>query len=100
MAFSGDELQRSLTFLAMERGWFRSWVLYLDGRPGAFWHGEAYRGVFRIGVPGYDPALAQLRVGTFVLMKLIEDLCADETVNTLDRRRRLSRQSAKRSAPA
>jgi CelD/BcsL family acetyltransferase involved in cellulose biosynthesis len=43
-----------------------------------------YRCVFRIGVPGYDPALAQLRVGTFVLMKLIEDLCADETVGTVD----------------
>jgi CelD/BcsL family acetyltransferase involved in cellulose biosynthesis len=84
VAFSGDELQRSLTALAMERGWFRSWLLYLDGEPCAFWHGEAYRGVFRIGVPGYDPQYAQLRVGTFVLMRLVEDLCADETVDTVD----------------
>jgi CelD/BcsL family acetyltransferase involved in cellulose biosynthesis len=84
VAFSGDELQRSLTRLAMERGLFRSWVLFLDGAPRAFWHGEAYRGVFRIGVPGYDPAFAHLRIGTFVLMRLIEDLCAEDGVDTLD----------------
>jgi CelD/BcsL family acetyltransferase involved in cellulose biosynthesis len=84
VAFSGDELQRGLTLLAMERGWFRAWVLFLDGAPCAFWHGEAYRGVFRIGVPGYDPAFGHLRVGTFVLMRLIEDLCGDDGVDTLD----------------
>ena len=84
VAFTGDELQRSLTLLAMERGWFRAWVLFLDGAPRAFWHGEAYRGVFRIGVPGYDPAFGHLRVGNFVLMRLIEDLCGDEGVDTLD----------------
>jgi CelD/BcsL family acetyltransferase involved in cellulose biosynthesis len=84
VAFTGDELQRSLTRLAMERGWFRAWVLSLDGTPCAFWHGEAYRGVFRIGIPGYDPAFGHLRVGNFVLMRLIEDLCADDDVHTLD----------------
>lgn len=84
VAFTGDELQRNLTRLAMERGWFRAWVLSLDGTPCAFWHGEAYRGVFRIGIPGYDPAVGHLRVGNFVLMRLIEDLCADDDVHTLD----------------
>jgi hypothetical protein len=33
-------------------------------------------------------------------MKLIEDLCADESVDTLDWRRRLSRESAEREVPA
>ena len=84
VAFSGDPLQRSLTELALERGWFRAWMLYLDGAPVAFWHGEAYRGVFRIGIPGYDPALASLRVGTYVFVRMIEDLCADDGVDTID----------------
>ncbi len=84
VAFTGDELQRSLTQLSMERGWFRAWVLSLDGTPCAFWHGEAYRGVFRIGVPGFDPSVGHLRVGNFVLMRLIQDLCADANVHTLD----------------
>jgi CelD/BcsL family acetyltransferase involved in cellulose biosynthesis len=84
VAFSGDPLQRSLTELALERGWFRAWMLYLDGAPVAFWHGEAYRGVFRIGIPGYDPALASLRVGTYVFVRMVEDLCADDNVDTID----------------
>ena len=28
----------------MEHGWFRGWVLYLDGELAAFWHGERYAG--------------------------------------------------------
>ncbi len=84
VAFTGDEVQRDLTRLAMEHGWFRAWVLSLDGAPVAFWHGEAYRGVFRIGVPGYDPAVGHLRVGNFVLMRLVEDLCADGNVEIVD----------------
>jgi CelD/BcsL family acetyltransferase involved in cellulose biosynthesis len=84
VAFTGDELQRSITRLSMELGWFRAWVLSLDGTPCAFWHGEAYRGVFRIGVPGFDPALGHLRVGNFVLMRMIEALCADVDVHTVD----------------
>ncbi len=84
VAFSGDPLQRELTRLAMKRRLFRAWVLFLNGEPCAFWHGETFHGVFRIGVPGYDPAVGHLRVGTYVLMRLIEDLCADEAVDTLD----------------
>ena len=68
----------------MERGWFRAYVLYLDGEPIAFWHGHAYRGVFSTGVPGFDRAHAELRVGNYVLLKLIADLCADPEVRTLD----------------
>ncbi len=84
VAFTGDEVQRELTRLAMERGWFRAWVLSLDGAPVAFWHGETYRGVFRIGVPGYDPDVAHLRVGNFVLMRLVEDLCTEGDVDIVD----------------
>lgn len=75
---------RSLIELAAARDWFRAWVLSIDGTPAAFWHGIAWRKVFSIGVPGFDPAYAQQRIGTYVLMKAIEDLCADEAVETLD----------------
>ena len=68
----------------MERGWFRAYVLYLDDEPIAFWQGQAYNGVFSTGVPGFDPAYAEHRVGNYVLFKLIADLCADESIDTLD----------------
>jgi len=59
-------------------------VLYLDREPIAFWQGHAYRGVFSTGVPGFDPAYASLRVGNYVLFKLIADLCDDPEMHTLD----------------
>lgn len=84
VAFAQTEAQRRLTTELMERGWFRAYVLYLDGEPAAFWHGHAYRGVFSTGVPGFDRAHSDLRVGNYVLLKLIAELCADPDVHTLD----------------
>ena len=56
VAFAQRQLERRIVTLLMERGWFRAYVLYLDGEPISFWHGHAYRGAFVTGVPGYDPA--------------------------------------------
>ena len=84
VAFGQTEAQRRLTRELMGRGWFRADVLYLDGDPVAFWHGHAYRGAFSTGVPGFDPAHAELRVGNYVLLKLISDLCDDQRMRTLD----------------
>ena len=84
VGFTNDELTRRLTELAMDNGWFQGVVLYLRGEPAAFWHGSAYRGTFGTSVTGYDPAAAEHRPGTYLLMKLVETLCADPTVHTLD----------------
>jgi CelD/BcsL family acetyltransferase involved in cellulose biosynthesis len=84
VAVRDDELHRNLTRLSMERGWFRAYVLTLQDRPVAFWYGSGYRGVFTTATTGYDPAYTDLRIGTYVLMKLIEDLCGDPAVSVLD----------------
>jgi CelD/BcsL family acetyltransferase involved in cellulose biosynthesis len=73
----GTELERRLRELAAARGWFRGFVLYLDDVPAAFWHGTAYRGVFYTGPTGYDPAHRDLRLGTYVLGKMVEKLCGE-----------------------
>jgi Acetyltransferase (GNAT) domain len=73
----GTDLERRLRMLAAERGWFRGFVLYLDGAPAAFWHGTAYRGVFYTGPTGYDPAHRDLRLGTYVLGRMVEQLCGE-----------------------
>jgi Acetyltransferase (GNAT) domain len=82
--FRDDERQRIRTRLSMERGWFKAWVLYVRGVPVAFWPGEAFSGRFRSGIPGYDPAYEEYRVGTYVMMRMIEDLCEDPSVSLLD----------------
>jgi hypothetical protein len=84
VAFSDVEQQRRRVRLGLERGWFRAYVLYIDGEPIAFWHGYAYNRTFVIGIPGYDPAYADHRVGTYLQMRLIRDLCVDPDVDTID----------------
>jgi CelD/BcsL family acetyltransferase involved in cellulose biosynthesis len=84
VALGDTPVHRERTRLSLERGWFRGYVLELDGRPCSFQFGELYRGRFRLGRPGYDPALSHLRVGTYTLLKAFDDLCADETARIVD----------------
>jgi CelD/BcsL family acetyltransferase involved in cellulose biosynthesis len=84
VAFGDREEQRELTLLGLERGWFRAYVLYLEGVPVAFWPGYAYSGTFFIGTPGYDPRYAEYRVGQYLMTEMIDDLCRDEDVDYLD----------------
>jgi len=76
--------ERALTGLAFERGWFRGWVLSVGDRPIAFWSGAGFNGTFFVGTPGYDPAFAEYSLGTYLLMRVIEDLIADPAIDTLD----------------
>jgi CelD/BcsL family acetyltransferase involved in cellulose biosynthesis len=60
------------------------YVLYLDGEAIAFWPGSAHGGTFHIGTPGYDPAYADYRIGTYLQMRMFEDLIADPDVRVVD----------------
>jgi CelD/BcsL family acetyltransferase involved in cellulose biosynthesis len=73
--FDDTEPARALRRLAAERGWLRAWVLYLDGGPAAFWHGTLYRRIFYTGPTGYDPEHRDLRLGTYMLAKMVDHLC-------------------------
>jgi hypothetical protein len=84
VALADTEQSRRLIGLGLERGWFRTWVLSLDGRPIAFWPGWTYGRTFHIGTPGYDPELAEYRLGTYVLMQIVEAMCADPGVDAID----------------
>ena len=83
-SFEDTPLRRALNELAVRRGWFRAYMLYLDERPAAFWYATAYHGVIHTGFTGYDPAYRDLSIGTFVLGRLIEDSCADPEIALLD----------------
>jgi len=83
-AYSGGALDQGLIELGLRRGWYRAWVLYLNGKPAAFWSGTAYAGVFTTGTPGYDPQHTKDRVGTYTMLKMVEDLCASADVSWLN----------------
>ncbi|MFO0982787.1 MAG: GNAT family N-acetyltransferase [Planctomycetota bacterium] len=84
VGFGDTAEHRQLWQLALERGWLRVHALFLDGKPAAFWPGYAYHGSFFIGIPGYDPAYGELRVGQFLQMKMIEALCRDPAIEFVD----------------
>jgi hypothetical protein len=83
-AFTDTEERRETTALALSRGWFRAYVLYIDGAPVAYQSGFLYRGTFSGAQTGYDPAFRSDRVGTYLLVRLIEDLCQDDTARVVD----------------
>ena len=67
-----------------ERGRLEVWVLYVDGEPRAFWDGIRYQDTLTIWHTGYDPALADLRPGTYLLHALIESLCHNDEIRVID----------------
>jgi CelD/BcsL family acetyltransferase involved in cellulose biosynthesis len=84
VSFGDTPTHRERTRVAMERGWFRGYVLYLHGVPCAFHHGELYQGRFRHGRPGYDPDLGHLRVGTYLLLLVFGDLIERHDARIVD----------------
>jgi CelD/BcsL family acetyltransferase involved in cellulose biosynthesis len=76
--------ERTLTRLQLERGWYRAWVLSANDRPIAFWSGAGFNGTFFVGTPGYDPEFAEYSIGTYLLMRVIEDLIGDDAILRLD----------------
>jgi CelD/BcsL family acetyltransferase involved in cellulose biosynthesis len=84
VALSDTPPQRALIEVGLRRGWFRTYVLYLDGRAIAFWPGSAHGDTFHIGTPGYDPTFAEYRIGNYLLMRMFEEFIADPAVRIVD----------------
>jgi CelD/BcsL family acetyltransferase involved in cellulose biosynthesis len=84
VALADTPEQRALVEIGLQRGWYRVYVLYLDGKTIAFWPGSAHAGTFHIGTPGYDPAYSDYRIGNYLLMRMFEDLIAEPGIHTVD----------------
>jgi hypothetical protein len=63
--------------LALERQWFHSYILYLNGEPCAFQNGIKYGDIFYLAGTGYDPAYHADGLGNFLLIRTIEELCRE-----------------------
>jgi CelD/BcsL family acetyltransferase involved in cellulose biosynthesis len=82
--FADTPERRALVRQALERGWFRAWVLSVGGAPVAFWQGNVVGSTFFSSSTGYDPAYAKHGVGTYVQLRMFQDLCADPEVEVVD----------------
>jgi CelD/BcsL family acetyltransferase involved in cellulose biosynthesis len=74
-----DELSR----LALEQGWLRLFVLWLDGKPAAALYGFSYHGVFYYFQAGFDPIYGKHSVG-LVTMGLAIKSAIEEGVEEYD----------------
>jgi Acetyltransferase (GNAT) domain len=73
-----------LTRIGLDGGWFRAWILYLDGIPCAFEIGHLCGDSLIISAKGFDPEHGRLHVGKVLQLKMLEDLCDDPAVRVLD----------------
>ncbi|HEY7223782.1 MAG TPA: GNAT family N-acetyltransferase [Micromonosporaceae bacterium] len=80
----GDTVDAALIRLCLAKGWLRVWMLYLDGKPVAFWEGTTYGGRYLGGVTGYDPEYARKSVGRYTMHRMVAEVCADPAVEVID----------------
>lgn len=73
--FDSPETREQLRFKA-QKGWLRAYVLYVAGRPCAFWIGDVNRGTFGSDFLAYDAELGKYSPGMFLITKVIEGFCA------------------------
>jgi CelD/BcsL family acetyltransferase involved in cellulose biosynthesis len=77
VGFQNNEETRRRLLLCAEKGWLRAYVLHLNDTPRAFWIGTLYRGSFCSDYLAFDPAFSQYSPGTFLLMKVVKEFCAE-----------------------
>jgi hypothetical protein len=68
-----DAIQRRLELLAA-LGWLRAWVLYLQGKPAAFWIGTLREGCFLSDYLAYDSELSSLAPGSYLVTHVVTEL--------------------------
>ena len=83
-AFIDDNKTRRLINFFLDRKLLIAYLLYIDGKPCAFWHGVCYGKTFFTLYTGYDPAYHNDRLGLFLLVKMFEALCLKKDVDAID----------------
>jgi hypothetical protein len=74
VGFTDDEPGRRRLMLWAEKQALRGYVLYIDGKPNAFWIGTRYASSFHLDYTGYHPDFKKYELGTILFMKMVEDL--------------------------
>jgi CelD/BcsL family acetyltransferase involved in cellulose biosynthesis len=75
VGFSDTPEMRGRFDLAARRGWLQAFILYLGGKPAAFWVGTRYRNRFFSDFMGYDATHAKYSPGMYLVLKGIEHFC-------------------------
>ena len=82
--FADTPEQRELLRVGLEQGRVLAYLLYIGDQPIAYWLCSVHRGTMYLTTGGFDHAYASQRVGVYLLMRVLEDACADPLVRTFD----------------
>jgi CelD/BcsL family acetyltransferase involved in cellulose biosynthesis len=82
--FADSPERRELVRIALQRGWFRAWVLTIDGEAAAFWQGNVLNRTYYSSSTAYLPELGRRGVGTYLQMRMFRDLIEDDDVDVVD----------------
>ena len=53
----------------------KGYILYVEGKPCAYWLASTHRDILFLHATGYDPAFRKYEVGTILFLNLIRDAC-------------------------
>ncbi|MFW6180274.1 MAG: GNAT family N-acetyltransferase [Spirochaetota bacterium] len=84
VGFTLDELTRERFLLAARRGWLKSYVLFLGGRPRAFQLAFSYLGCLFAKGKAYDQSCARYGPGTFLFLHALEEAAREKKVKWWD----------------
>ena len=81
--FIDNVVSRERIRLALKRKQFRAYMAYIDDIPCAFWNGFVHNDTLYTDTTGYNPIYEKYHIGTWLLIKIIQDLC-DEQIAFID----------------
>ena len=81
--FADSVEMRAIVDLELRKGWHRTYILYTDNKPCAFWMGAVYCGTFHSSHLGYQSSYEKYSPGTFLMIRAMEEMCK-ESVEELD----------------
>jgi len=75
VGFAESPILRARLDFEAKQGWLRGYVLYLDGKPSAFWIGTLRDQVFFSNYLAFDPTDAAYGPGLYLIIEVIEKMC-------------------------
>ena len=72
--FIDNTENRNRLALMTRSGWSRSYVVFVEGIPLAFWSGERIGDTFHLTWTGFDSSYRKYEIGTILYFKMVEDL--------------------------
>lgn len=84
VGFIYDDEHKGRMIQASEHGWLRAYILYINGKPCAYWILTRYKKTCLSNFLGFDAKYAKYSPGLVLFAKIMEDLCQDPTLEKID----------------